>query len=738
MKKALLVLSALAITVLCHGQGIDAEMQKIFKKLEMRQQLTQTEQRKLEQWSEKMSQTGGQNYNVQEEEEEEYAEEESWENNEDDTDNHDKDIRLPGNPSVSFSSQCPRQQGITFSSEEVTTDQYLNLVRDLMTKYGGKLGSKLTMVRQMLIESNVPTDGADMAALFHMSGWGAAAIYSAAWSAEKAPQDILTANTLGVVLKDMKEYHASLQALKYADKLKPGIPVVIINTGWTCYEMGDSESARQMFNEALRINPGLTAPHLGLGLIAECAGDHFTAMKHLRIALADSYSAAGLAAYRQAKTAADVNGESSAGESQTDGNAPGGQAGITLPDIQVSGPPEGMMQMREPLEQLMAGLDGRIARLTEELLSISSTVSAQQTRAASNPGGSLVFSRDYANELRMLNDVTELLFGPNSNFGMAVTAGINDCDKTMESVEDNLGTINQDMEKHLRLTDEKNRILEESIRKLEACGTNESCAKKVEAEAKAAIDPIDAELEQLNYRICKNTKRGTDMTIGCQSRYFTRANEAFRQAVYDYYAFTDPILERIYSPSYNEMLNLQREIRVLSHQKALAGAALSIAATSEGYKSMVCVEPQPERPPKEVKEPELPKKKEKPCPLGDGIKGGFGGFSAELTCDHVTISGGKGLLGSVTRDFNAHQTKVWVGAGVKAEYANGNVVGEATIGAEFVVGENNTIQDIAFTSSVKTSLGDLVEAEVSGRISVEGGPQINTSAGLITPEIPGL
>lgn len=736
MKKTLLIISALAITLLCHGQGIDPELQKILRKLENRQQLTQTEQKKLEDWSEKMSQTGMPNYGEQEEEG--YEEEESSDDNEDYTDSPDNDFRVRVNQTASFSSQCPRQKGIISTAEEVTTDQYLTMVRELITKYGGKLGSKLTLVRQMLMESSVPTDGADMAAIFHMSGWGVAAVYSAAWSAEKVPQDILAANTLGVILKDMQDYNASLKALKYADKLKPGIPVVIINTGWTCYEMGDFESAQQMFSKALRINPDLTAPHLGLGLMAECAGDHFTALKHLRIALADNYSSAGLAAYRQAKTAADASGESSEGESQSGANAHGSQGGITLPDIQMSGPPEGLMQMQEPLERLMAGLEDRITRLTEQLLSVSSTVSAQQARAASNPGGSVVFSRDYANELRMFNDVTELLFGPNSNFGTAVTAGINDCDRTMESVEDNLGTITQDMEKQLRLTDEKNRIAEECNRKLEACGTNEACAKKAEAEAKAAIDPIDAELEQVNYRICRNTKRGTDMTIGCQSRYYTRANKAFREAVFDYYAFTDPILERIYSPSYNEMLNLQREIRVLSQQKALTGVALSIAATSEGYKSMVCVEPQPEKPPKEVKEPELPKKKEKPCPLGDGIRGGIGGFSAELTCDHVTISGGKGLLGSVTRDFNAHQTKVWVGAGVKAEYAGGNVAGEASMGVEFVVGENSTLDDIAFTSSVKTSLGGLMEGEVSARISVEGGPQISTSAGIIPPDIPGL
>jgi len=736
MKKALLLLSALIIAVLCHGQSIDPEMQKIFKKLEMRQQLTQAEQKKLELWTEKMSRAGRQNNGG--EEEEKYDDDEDFEEIGDDTESPDRAISMQGNSAATFTGQCPRQQGKILREEEITEDQYLALVRELMTEYGNRLGSKLTQARQMLQESAKSTDGADMAAIFHMSGWGAAAIYSAAWSAEKAPQDILTANTLGVALKDMKEYTASLKVLNYADKLRPGIPVVIINKGWTCYEMGDPGSAQQLFNRALSINPDLTTPHLGLGLIAECAGDHFTAMKHLRIALADNFSAAGFAAYRQAKAASDAGNKDTSGEQETTSRDNGNTGGIQLPDLQVSEHPEGMMQMKTPIEQFMNGLDRRISRLTDDLLSVSSTVRSQAAKAHSNPDGALVFSRDYASELMMLDDVTGLLFGPNSNFGMAVTTALNDCDRTMESVEDNLGTINQDMEKHLRLTDEKNRILEEYLKKIEACGANEECAKRAEAEAKAAIDPIDAELEQVNYRICKNTRRGVDMTIGCQVKYYTMANNAFRQAVYDYYAFTDPILERIYSPSYNEMLNLQREIRVLSYQKALAGTALGIAGMSEGYKSMECVEPQPEQPPKEIKEPDLPKKKEKPCPLGDGIKGGFGGFSAELTCDHVTISGGKGLLGSVTRDFNAHQTKIWVGAGVKGEYANGNVVGEATIGAEVVVGENNTIDDIAFTSSVKASLGDLVEGEVSGRISVEGGPQISTSAGIITPEIPGL
>ena len=308
----------------------------------------------------------------------------------------------------------------------------------------------------------------------------------------------------------------------------------------------------------------------------------------------------------------------------------------------------------------------------------------------------------------------------------------------MQSLDDNIGTFIQDQEKSNRLTEEINRHMEIHLKKIEGCGDSEPCFKKAEAEAKAAIEPLERELEQVNFRLCRNTKRNLDMTISCGAKYYTMANNAFRPAVYDYYSFTDPILERIYSPSFNEMMNLQREIRILSYQKSLTGMALGIADMADGYRSLICIEPQPEEAPQEIEDPELPKKKEEPCPLGDGIRGGFGSFSAELTCDHVTISGGEGLLGSVTRDFNTHQTKLWIGAGAKVEYGNGNLTGEATVGVEVVIGNNSTVDDIALTSSVKTGLGGLAEAEVSGRISLEGGPEINATAGLTMPEIPGM
>jgi hypothetical protein len=48
-------------------------------------------------------------------------------------------------------------------------------------------------------------------------------------------------------------------------------------------------------------------------------------------------------------------------------------------------------------------------------------------------------------------------------------------------------------------------------------------------------------------------------------------------------------------------------------------------------------------------------------------------------------------------------------------------------------GQGDAIKNIAFTSSVKAGLGGLVENEINGRFSLEGGPTIESSANMIKP-----
>jgi len=46
-----------------------------------------------------------------------------------------------------------------------------------------------------------------------LEGAGSATVYSTAWSAVKAPDDLFTGNNLGAALKDTGEYVKALQVL---------------------------------------------------------------------------------------------------------------------------------------------------------------------------------------------------------------------------------------------------------------------------------------------------------------------------------------------------------------------------------------------------------------------------------------------------------------------------------------------------------------------------------------------
>ncbi|WP_286834543.1 hypothetical protein [Proteiniphilum sp. UBA5280] len=99
----------------------------------------------------------------------------------------------------------------------------------------------------------------------------------------------------------------------------------------------------------------------------------------------------------------------------------------------------------------------------------------------------------------------------------------------------------------------------------------------------------------------------------------------------------------------------------------------------------------------------------------------------------MKLSGGEGILWSVKRDFNKHETTIWGGVGVKGEYGRGNVTVEANIGMEITFGQGDAVKDVAFTSSVKAGVGGLAEAEISGRFALEGGPSVDASANFTPP-----
>ncbi len=611
----------------------------------------------------------------------------------------------------------------------LTREKYVELAQSLMATYGPKTGD-LQKLRQVLERSPKQTDGADMGAAFVMTGAGSASVYAIAWSAARTPDDLLTANNLGVALKDMGEYSQAIRVLQYADRLKPNVGLILCNLGWAYREAGDNTNAALMFEKALRVAPKMSSPYLGLGLIAQCENNPLKAEQYLRKALGQRYSAAGLGAMKQVQ-AANPPSQNQGSQPRPLTDEKGNPEGVEVPDLPVYENIGRMVGQGQPIKRYLSGLDARKRQLTSDLLSVSEQIRKQQLRASKDPDNAMVFTRDFSKEIMLFSDITELLFGENSNYGQALNQGAKIMENNSNLLEQRIPTITQLMEQSLRLQEDLTAL----FKKLEACGDNEYCQKKVGAE----IKQVQYQLDQVMFRICKEQKRDLESSFSAGCKNYTLVSNALKEAIPDYYAFTNPIIERIYAPSLNEYYNLYREMMTVIHLEIAAGFASGLPGYADQLNQMICVEPEPPQPPGDAPDPELPSKKKKDCPLGeDGIGGGIGPLSFELSCDHVKLSGGEGILWSVKRDFNKHETTIWGGVGVKGEYGNGNLTVEAAMGVEITIGQGDAIKDVAFTSSVKAGVGGLAEGEISGRFALEGGPSVDASANFTSPGISDL
>lgn len=624
-------------------------------------------------------------------------------------------------------SDCPPLKTAPLQLTELTRDSYIALAKIVQASYGQKSGD-LPKLKSLLETTQKPTDGADMGALFAIQGAGSASVFAIASSAIETPTDVLTANNLGVALKDMGDFSKALQVLKYADQLKPNIGLVICNMGWVYREMGYRTLAKQQFEKALKVAPEMTSPYLGLGLIAKCEGNMLKAEEYLKKALAGQYSAVGMRALKQVKQSQPPKSEGNGNQSVP--FEKGSEGEVDIPDLPVSENLAHMEQQKEPLENHISYLESRTQQLVADLLSAQAVIRKQQEHAIKNPDNSVVFNRDYAKEIMQFGEITDLLFGPNSNYGQALKSGTKLLENSSNTILKDLPALQLQMDKSLKLGQELIKLIED----LTACGANKICKAKVQAE----IDRNSREADEVAFLMCKMNKGEIEVSCSNAFKNYKLVSDALREAIPDYYAFTNPVIERMYSPSFNEFYNTYRELLVLQHLKIQAGYGANIADLASGYSKLKCVEPKQQQTPALVRKPDLGKKDKKDCPLGDGVSGGIGALSFELSCDHVKLSGGEGILWSVKRDFNKHETTIWGGVGVKGDYGKGNVSGEATVGVEVTIGQGDVIKDVALTSSVKAGLGGLVEGEISGRLAMEGGASIDSNAGFITPEIPDL
>ncbi len=707
----LLLLALLLSSGFFYGQTAGAQMfppeiQAIMEKLQRGEALSSQEQKTMMEWSASMA--PGRRDDAYGQAGDDGGQESG--------DGGPYEMAEPPSPSPEgIKAPCPARKKLSVPDETISREAYLDLVRETAEIYGERDADGRREVDSMLGMAQNPGDGSDLGAVLLSMGAGSASIYATAWTALRKPDDFLAANNLGVVLKGMEDYERALKVLRYAESLSPNSFLAAVNLGWLFYEAGDLDRAEQYFVRAGTLDPEAASTKLGRGLIAECRGNHALARQLLSEALARKYSVAGAAAMVQAR-AAESEGGDQPQEPVSREKSPDQE--IVLPDLPVSPSPESVIDADQGLENLQASLDNRIRQLGNDIVSLSRVVARQQARGEQDPGNSVVLYRDFGRELFMFADITNILFGENS---LLAKAG-NRSSGHLEALTANIDSYNpqfiQDMEKGQEYLEQIQRLGEQAL----ACGSNEACRRAYEKK----IDAVKYKLEQLNYESCRRQKRMLEESYGESFRAWKGYMEAVQEAGRDYYAFTSPLLEKVYSPSLNELLNAKREMRVLVHYKAAVGLSLNLPDMAAGYQNLQCVPPKPPQP-ADTDSPQSQDRKPKDCPFKSPLSVKVIVVSFELDCEKVKIEAGEGLLVSYQRDFTKHETTIGVGVG--AQFRGPIASGGAKMGVDITI-SGDDVTDVGFSSSVSSKAGGVLETELSGRWSLEGGPSVNMQTKL--------
>jgi tetratricopeptide (TPR) repeat protein len=673
----------------------------------------------------------------------------------------------------------PGAEGITWPekvkikdlpSKAPTREAYLGMLKEINQVYGQKLGKDRLPIDAALARAKRRGEGSDMGALFLAMGAGSASIYTTTWTAMRAPDDVLTASNLGVALSGMGDHRLAVSVLLHADKGRPNTPLFLLNLGWAYYNMGDSAGAKRYFERAASIAPDYAPAQIGLGLVAAWQGDRGRALIHLRKGLAGSYSRAAAAAYRGIRSAGRQPGKGSPDSKPISTDRDSGQP-VHLPDPPVYPTISRMAGSEQALQDLSAGLDGRIRQLQQELQSLNRVLGKQMGKAAEVGADAVLLPRAFEKELFLLEDITVLVLGEPSESGTAIQdAGklfdemSRRTEKLIPIAEDEWRRMEKAIGQQEQLLEQQNAELENLWQEwqsfeaqikpqMERCDrpgmsreASDACYKplsrqydarweayqrkkeQIERKYESLSGQEQYKKEQVTYRTCLMEKGMLDDLYTTNYKSWKTMWDAHKRGVSDYYAFTNPILAEVYAPTLNEILNVHRELLVLSAQRNILGMGANLPEVAEKYYSLTCVEPQPPQESEKPKEqPKLGKKKPSPCPFKKPLSLDAGFMGVELDCTYFKLSAGQGLIGSVKRDFVRHETTLGVGVGAGLD-ANIMKVGGSMM-VNVTVGPGDTVRDVSFTSSVEGQIGvgPAVGGGVEATWSLQGGPDISTS-----------
>jgi Sec-independent protein translocase protein TatA len=391
------------------------------------------------------------------------------------------------------------------------------------------------------------------------------------------------------------------------------------------------------------------------------------------------------------------------------------------------------------LRDLGEGLDNQLKQLMQRKQELSEVVAKQWNRTSQGGPEGMVVYRSLETTEFVFRDMATLVFGEKGPLGEAMSR----LGKWAGESSRRAAARAPELEQRFRRTQEQEQQREalrtrhdQEIAPLErereridqmTGAAREAAHRRWEPRYEQLMrwqsretDELEQKIEKERYEWCERDRKFQEGEVQVQAAALGAYNQALRETLTDFYTFTTPVIESAFSPSMGELLNIEREITVLTFLRNLAGQYEGLAGNAESVASLECFPPSDEEPPPEPEEPNVPKTKPW-CPFKKPLKVKVMIISVEVDCEKFKLEGGELIVGSVERNFKKKETTIFLGAG--ANIGVTGLGGGAKIGGAITF-QGDRVTNVAMESGVSSELGT-VTTTLTGRVALEGGPDIS-------------
>ncbi len=588
---------------------------------------------------------------------------------------------------------CPKGGPPTPAVAAPTRPQFEKLLDQLKREYGKLAGDRLSAVNTALVSAKADAAGTNLALPLTLAGNAPAAVFAAAWSCARKPDNATFASNLGSLLDGVGDARAGA-VLAYALALGPSNILPNANQGWYLFNRGQLAQAKASFEKAAERGPDLGPVLLGQGLVAHCQGDHRRAVDLLTRAISVASSPAG----EQALSSSRAHEADHENQDQND-TAPDA---VPTPrrDDWTKGARRPHVVFAEPV----------VPATNDECVTVGLKKNGEIVEGYRREAEALIAGQQALN--------------PNAGGDRAPTS-------TATSV-----TYYRGDDAMAALARAQYTAYAARIRAVRAPfdrdfkDQSERVGNQVAAIFKAAMAADPANRAQL---FCKNVRPVLNSEYGKYKASWGGTWEAEQKVIREYGEVAHATISRIRHDDLREYVDSERKLHLGT--MAQDGPADIIAWGSVGGAILPCTLPVPEAPAVKVAPQEAADNA--PCPqfLQNGIGVDLGVASVSLDCEKIAVQAGEGLIGGFEHNYVKHEQTYYLGVGLEATAGVGPVsAGVGGSAGVFVTCSGNTVRDIGVRGSSSASVPGL-SMEASGTAAVVSGPGGSFSAGVVAPEI---